>query len=111
MADNFPMDEPISVQEIKPYLRGVDGNEEDLLIESLIAAARNYCETEMGVKIYTNTLESNGEIVPLPSVVHSAMLIMACFLFESRGSDAKEVPGAVSAMLRLSPYYYRTGAA
>lgn len=38
-----PTQEPVALEEIKEYLR-IDGDDEDLLLASLITAARCYCE-------------------------------------------------------------------
>lgn len=102
--------EPITLQEAKLQLR-VDSADEDPLIDSLISAARSYCEDEMGVQIGATTVTVGEVTHPIPPTVKSAMLIMICFLYQSRDSDAQEVPGAVSALLRLSPLYRRLGAA
>ena len=110
MSSPFPMDEPISLQEAKRHLRA-DGHDEDALIESLISAARSYCEDEMGVQIGTDTVTAGDVVQPIPPTLRSAMLIMVGFLYQHRDSDAQEVPGAVSALLRLSPLYRRLGAA
>ena len=110
MSSPFPMTEPVSLEEAKVHLR-VDGHDEDLLIESLISAARSYCEDEMGVQIGTTTVTAGELVQPIPATLRSAMLIMVGFLYHHRDSDAQEVPGAVSALLRLSPLYRRLGAA
>ena len=38
-----PTQEPVALEEIKEYLR-IDGDDEDVLLASLITAARCYCE-------------------------------------------------------------------
>ena len=38
-----PTQEPVALEEIKEYLR-IDGDDEDVLLTSLITAARCYCE-------------------------------------------------------------------
>lgn len=102
--------EPITLQEAKLHLR-VDSADEDTLIDSLISAARSYCEDEMGVQISATTVTAGDVVQPIPPTLKSAMLIMIGFLYQQRDSDAQEVPGAVCALLRLSPLYRRLGAA
>ena len=104
------MAEPITLEEAKTHLR-VDTNADDSLIEGLIAAARNHCENELGLTITDGGLTVGEVVHPLPASVRSAMLIMLGFLYESRDSDAKEIPGAVAALLDLSPLRQRLGAA
>jgi uncharacterized phiE125 gp8 family phage protein len=51
-----PEEEPISLEEAKAHLR-VDINTDNELIEALIAAAREYCETFQGRAYITQTWE------------------------------------------------------
>lgn len=101
------MREPISLEEAKQHLRVTFGNE-DSLIQTFISAARNHCENELGVKISEDSIVMADEAYPIPSVVISAMLIMTEFLYRR---DDSEIPSTVSALLALSPYRLRLGAA
>lgn len=49
-----PVDEPISLGEVKQYQR-IDGTDDDAYIEGLITAARNQVETETGRSLITTT--------------------------------------------------------
>lgn len=51
-----PAIEPITLEEAKHHLR-VDGNDDDLLIKSLIKQAREWCEDYQNRKYITQTLE------------------------------------------------------
>lgn len=51
-----PSIEPITLQEAKHHLR-VDGNDDDILISSLIKQAREWCEYYQNRKYITQTLE------------------------------------------------------
>ncbi|SKA84951.1 phage conserved hypothetical protein, phiE125 gp8 family [Clostridium sp. USBA 49] len=53
---NPPIVEPITLEEAKQHLR-VDGNDDDLLIQSLIKQAREWCENFQNRKYITQTLE------------------------------------------------------
>ncbi len=53
---NPPIVEPITLDEAKQHLR-VDGNDDDILIMSLIKQAREYCENYQNRKYITQTLE------------------------------------------------------
>lgn len=53
---NPPVIEPITLDEAKQHLR-VDGNDDDILIMSLIKQAREYCENYQNRKYITQTLE------------------------------------------------------
>lgn len=62
-----PRAEPVSLDEIRNYLR-IDGNESDLLLESLITVARSYCENYQHRAYMTQTLEltTSGYLFELP---------------------------------------------
>lgn len=51
-----PSVEPITLEEAKQHLR-VDGNDDDLLIQSLIKQAREWCEDYQNRKYITQTLD------------------------------------------------------
>lgn len=105
------MAEPVSLDEAKLHLRVV-GADEDTLIAACIAAARNHCENELGIGLSDAGATLPGEtVVEIPATVRSAILLMVGFLYQCRDADAKQVPGAVAAMLNLSPYRYRRGVA
>jgi len=53
---NPPSVEPITLEEAKHHLR-IDGNDDDLLIQSLIKQAREWCEYYQNRKYITQTLE------------------------------------------------------
>lgn len=72
-----PQAEPVTLAEAKLHLR-VDGNEDDLLISSLITSAREYCETWQGRAYVSQTWElvldrfpqdKNCIILPLPPLL------------------------------------------
>lgn len=48
--------EPVTLEEAKLHLR-VDGDDDDTLIEALIAASRDYCERFTGLALSEQTLE------------------------------------------------------
>lgn len=59
MADvlyTAPTSEPLTLDEAKEHLR-VDGTDEDMLISSLILAAREYCENYLNKALITQTRE------------------------------------------------------
>jgi len=68
-----PIIEPVTLQEMKDYLR-VDSSDEDALITSLIVAARAYCETKAKWSFITQSLrytldewpEDNEIVLPQP---------------------------------------------
>lgn len=49
-----PTEEPLSLEEVKEYLRE-DGDEQDVIIEGLIAAARQHVENVTGQRLITQT--------------------------------------------------------
>lgn len=61
-----PTEEPISLEDVKQYLR-ISGNDDDILVASLIRQAREWCEDFQGRKFVTQTLE--GVLDKFPSVV------------------------------------------
>lgn len=103
------MPEPITLEEAKAHLRADDG--EDALITAMLAAARSHCEAELGAKIDDAGVTVGDVVFPLADNIRAAILIMLGFLYECRDSDAKEIPGAVAALLDLSPLRQRVGAA
>lgn len=52
-----PTTEPISIEELKDHLR-VDGNDEEMLVASLIAAARVHLEQRLGLAFITQSWTS-----------------------------------------------------
>lgn len=52
-----PATEPVTLAEVKEYLR-LDGNDHDDLLESLIASARNWCEMYQNRAYITQTWET-----------------------------------------------------
>lgn len=68
-----PSVEPITLEEAKQHLR-VDGNDDDILIMSLIKQAREWCEDFQNRKYITQTLElvldtfPNGNTIVFNSV-------------------------------------------
>lgn len=103
------MPEPITLQQALDHLRE-DAGVADELITSMIAAARNHCENELGVTITATHLIADGVEHPIPDVVISAMKLMLWFFYNCR-DDSKEIPAAVGALLSLSPLRRRLGAA
>ncbi|MBO9321651.1 MAG: phage head-tail connector protein [Roseiflexus sp.] len=59
-----PTTEPVSLTEAKAHCR-VDGADEDSLIESLIATARNVVEEQIGRALITQTLELRIDAWPI----------------------------------------------
>lgn len=80
---------PVSISELKEYLR-IDGEEEDALLAGFIAAAKEHCENYLNV----------GLPDTLPSPVVQAMLILAGHFYEQRAGE--DIPKAVYAL--LAPY-------
>ena len=50
-----PAAEPVTLAELKTFMR-IDGSEDDALIESLIVAARELCESYTGRALITQEL-------------------------------------------------------
>lgn len=83
------MAEPLTLEEVKEYLR-IDSNDEDTLIGSLILVAKEHCE---------NYLQSTlPEEVPMP--VKQALLILIGHFYEERVGES--IPNVVYVL--LSPY-------
>jgi uncharacterized phiE125 gp8 family phage protein len=66
-----PAGEPVSLAEAKQHLR-VDGNDDDLLIGSLITAARQAAETLTGRQLITARWKLVLDAFPGPSLMQSA---------------------------------------
>ena len=66
-----PAEEPVSLAEAKQHLR-VDGGDDDLLIGSLITAARQAAETKTGRQLITARWKLVLDAFPGPSLMHSA---------------------------------------
>lgn len=80
---------PVSISELKEYLR-IDGEEEDALLAGFIAAAKEHCENYLKVSL--------PEIFPGP--VRQALLILAGHFYEQRSGE--DIPKAIYAL--LAPY-------
>ena len=83
------MAEPLTLTEIKEYLR-IDGEEENSLLASLLLAAKEHCE---------NYLQA---ILPseIPTPVKQALLILVGHFYEQRVGE--DIPKVVYVL--LSPY-------
>jgi uncharacterized phiE125 gp8 family phage protein len=66
-----PAEEPVSLAEAKQHLR-VDGGDDDLLIGSLIPAARQAAETKTGRQLITARWKLVLDAFPGPSLMQSA---------------------------------------
>lgn len=66
-----PAEEPVSLAEAKQHLR-VDGGDDDLLIGSLIIAARQAAETKTGRQLITARWKLVLDAFPGPSLMQSA---------------------------------------
>ena len=66
-----PAEEPVSLAEAKQHLR-VDGGDDDLLIGSLITAARQAAETKTGRQLITARWKLVLDAFPGPSLMQSA---------------------------------------
>lgn len=69
------MSEPVTLEEAKEWMR-VTHDDEDSLIQGLIVAAREYCET------YTEQVFLDNE--ETPTRVKKAILILAADMYENR---------------------------
>ena len=83
------MDEPVTLTEVKEYLR-IDGEEENILLATLIAVATSHCE---------NYLQA-GLLSDVPTPVKQAILILVGHFYEQRGGE--NIPKVVYDL--LSPY-------
>ena len=82
-------DEPVSLQEVKTYLR-IDGEEEDSLLADLLAAARQHAEDYL-----------NAELAePLPLPIRQSLLLLTAHFYEQRSGEP--VPQVVYCL--LAPY-------
>lgn len=63
-----PTEEPVSLADVKLHLR-VDGNEENVLIASLIAAAREFCESYTGLQFVTATWAYTLDAFPSQDII------------------------------------------
>lgn len=94
------MPELITLDETKNYLR-IDFTEDDLFLNTLIIAARNYCEAVLNKPLLTSdmTEETTWEV---PETIRIAMLMLISHWYENReplGTANKEISFAVSALL------------
>lgn len=64
-----PAVEPISLEETKSFMR-IDGSDDDILINSLIAAARIYIETTMGLIMISESWSYYIDKWPNKSVIY-----------------------------------------
>lgn len=66
-----PEREPVTLEEVKAYLR-IDDDSEDLLLQALIKTAREYCENYQRVAYYSRTMRLTlppgewGDVFELP---------------------------------------------
>ncbi len=83
------MNEPVTLDEVKAYLR-IDGEEEDSLLATLISVAKSHCEDYLQA----------GLPIDIPTPVKQAMLILVGHFYEQRGGE--NIPKVVYDL--LSPY-------
>lgn len=83
------MGEPLTLTEIKEYLR-IDSEEEDTLLAGLLLAAKEHCE---------NYLQA-GLPSEIPTPVKQALLILVGHFYEQRVGE--DIPKVVYVL--LSPY-------
>ena len=76
------MAEPVTLAEIKTYLR-IDGGEEDTLLAALIPIAREHCEN------YLNA----GLPAEVPTPMKLALLVLVCHFYEQRAGEEGEARG------------------
>ena len=82
-------DEPVSLQEVKTYLR-IDGEEEDSLLADLLAAARQHAEDYLNAELPE----------PLPLPIRQSLLLLTAHFYEQRSGEP--VPQVVYCL--LAPY-------
>ena len=100
----------ITLEVAKQHLRVVHADE-DALIEAYLAAAHEHVQNEVGGEFISNGLLIGGVLFDPSPVLNSAVLLTLGALYEQRDGDAKEIPGAVAALVDLSPHRRRMGAA
>jgi len=83
------MADPVTLTEIKEYLR-IDGEEENTLLAGLLLAAKEHCE---------NYLQA-GLPSEVPTPVKQALLILVGHFYEQRAGES--IPNIVYVL--LSPY-------
>ena len=83
------MAEPVTLAEVKEYLR-IDSEEEDTLLAGLLLAAKEHCEDYLQAVL--------PSLVPTP--VKQALLILAGHFYEQRAGE--DIPKVVYVL--LSPY-------
>ena len=83
------MDESVSLQEVKTYLR-IDGEEEDSLLADLLAAARQHAEDYLNAELPE----------PLPLPIRQSLLLLTAHFYEQRSGEP--VPQVVYCL--LAPY-------
>ena len=79
-------DEPVSLQEVKIYLR-IDGEEEDSLLADLLAAARQHAEDYLNAELPQ----------PLPLPIRQSLLLLTAHFYEQRSGEP--VPQVVYCLL------------
>jgi len=86
----------LELSEVKDFLR-VDGDDEDTLITSLIATARELTEEVLRRPL--------AEFEPVPETVKTAMLILIATLFEerqiSKGKDGIDISETLDLVRRM----------
>ena len=82
-------DEPVSLQEVKTYLR-IDGEEEDSLLADLLATARQHAEDYLNAELPE----------PLPLPIRQSLLLLTAHFYEQRSGEP--VPQVVYCL--LAPY-------
>ena len=82
-------DEPVSLQEVKIYLR-IDGEEEDSLLADLLAAARQHAQDYLNAELPQ----------PLPLPIRQSLLLLTAHFYEQRSGEP--VPQVVYCL--LAPY-------
>ena len=83
------MDEPVTLTEVKEYLR-IDGEEENILLATLITVAKSHCEDYLQASLPAE----------IPSPVKQAMILLIGHFYEQRAGE--DIPKVVYKL--LSPY-------